>query len=444
MSLDLTKKINRVVVDGTEMAVVGVPHLQDKEVTPTREIQTIRADEGYDGLNSTTVLPIPEDYIVPSGTLEITENETYDVKDYSEVVVNVASSGGGDDARLISLLEKSGTNVDIPEGTTKLGDYAFYNYKTLESITIPTTLTYLGNGCFNNCSALERVNVKDLNQLFTGIQLYAYNSTPFYSKADLYLNNTLVTEITIPSNITQGVLRGCTSIQTLNFESGITAIPREVAVELSNLRTVNIPSSVTTINTGAFSNCQNLQSITIPENVSTMGVRAFENCFKMTEFNFNARRCSDIDTTYPMAAYMGRDGGGVTVNIGSSVTRIPNHLFNTSSDSNRPNIIAVKFAPDTVCNSIGSSAFTNIKTIKTLVLSPSFTSIPFYFSSSTLDTLDCSAYTSIPTLGGSTYIKLSTTGKIYVPDELYDEWIVATNWSSFASQIVKASEMPTA
>jgi hypothetical protein len=29
-----------------------------------------------------------------------------------------------------------------------------------------------------------------------------------------------------------------------------------------------------------------------------------------------------------------------------------------------------------------------------------------------------------------------------VPDSLYDEWIAATNWSTFADYIYKASEMP--
>ncbi len=34
----------------------------------------------------------------------------------------------------------------------------------------------------------------------------------------------------------------------------------------------------------------------------------------------------------------------------------------------------------------------------------------------------------------------STTGIFVVPDNLYDEWIAATNWSTYASRIVKASE----
>lgn len=71
------------------------PILQDKEVTPTKETQIVTADEGFDGLNSTTVKPIPEEYIIPEGELTITENNTYDVTDKKTVVVNVPNTGGG-------------------------------------------------------------------------------------------------------------------------------------------------------------------------------------------------------------------------------------------------------------------------------------------------------------------------------------------------------------
>ena len=40
----------------------------------------------------------------------------------------------------------------------------------------------------------------------------------------------------------------------------------------------------------------------------------------------------------------------------------------------------------------------------------------------------------------SAFTGIPTTCKIVVPDALYDEWIVATNWATYASRIVKASE----
>ena len=46
----------------------------------------------------------------------------------------------------------------------------------------------------------------------------------------------------------------------------------------------------------------------------------------------------------------------------------------------------------------------------------------------------------IPAITTNTFQNTNSTFKIVVPDELYDQWIVAADWSTYASQIVKASE----
>ena len=50
---------------------------------------------------------------------------------------------------------------------------------------------------------------------------------------------------------------------------------------------------------------------------------------------------------------------------------------------------------------------------------------------------------SVPTLGTNCFYNVNPNMKIVVPDELYDTWIAATNWSAVASKIVKASEYTT-
>lgn len=65
------------------------PVLQDKIVTPTKALQDVTADVGFDALNKVTVNPIPNQYIVPSGSQTKTENGTYDVTNLSTLVVNI-------------------------------------------------------------------------------------------------------------------------------------------------------------------------------------------------------------------------------------------------------------------------------------------------------------------------------------------------------------------
>ncbi len=49
------------------------------------------------------------------------------------------------------------TELVIPDGITRLDDYAFYASRKLASITIPVSVTSIGSGVFHNCSGLANI-----------------------------------------------------------------------------------------------------------------------------------------------------------------------------------------------------------------------------------------------------------------------------------------------
>lgn len=63
-----------------------VKNKQSKNAVPTTEQQIIVADSGHE-LEKCIVEPIPEEYIIPSGVIEIEANGEYDVKQYERAVV---------------------------------------------------------------------------------------------------------------------------------------------------------------------------------------------------------------------------------------------------------------------------------------------------------------------------------------------------------------------
>lgn len=92
------------------------PILQNKSATPTESQQQFTADDGYDGIGTFTVEPIPDEYIIPNGIKEITTNGTHDIKQYENVSVSVPIPEG--------YIKPSGTIEITESGTYDVTDKA--------------------------------------------------------------------------------------------------------------------------------------------------------------------------------------------------------------------------------------------------------------------------------------------------------------------------------
>lgn len=149
--------------------------LQQKTVTPTKSKQTIKSDSSYDGLSEVIVNAIPDEYISPSGSLNITENGTYDIKAKANVVVNVESEKPTLNAPTISLSNSTLTITNPATNGNFVTSYRIFNGSselavvTSKTVDLSTLLTDSGTYSitvkasapnFNNSAASNSVSYK--------------------------------------------------------------------------------------------------------------------------------------------------------------------------------------------------------------------------------------------------------------------------------------------
>ena len=191
----------------------------------------------------------------------------------------VTSIGDGAFDFCISLM-----SITLPEGVTSIGDWAFSWCSSLKSINIPEGVTSIGEDAFNGCDSLTAVHISSL-EVWCNIDFANSNANPLYYAENLYLNGSLVTELTIPNSVTaikNSTFSGCSSLTAITIPEGVTSIGDEAFLVCSNLTDITLPEGVTSIGYNAFDGCSSLTAINIPEGVTSIGERAFFDCSSLT------------------------------------------------------------------------------------------------------------------------------------------------------------------
>ncbi len=105
--------------------------------------------------------------------------------DFDTEITNLPS---GDDTMLISLIDRTATSFEIPEGTTIIGSYAFSNCYHLTSVTIPDSVTRIGSNAFSGCSVLKSITIPNG---VTEINYYTFGGCTSLTEIDFSTHTTI-------------------------------------------------------------------------------------------------------------------------------------------------------------------------------------------------------------------------------------------------------------
>ena len=175
------------------------------------------------------------------------------------------------------------TSVTIGNSVTSIGERAFYYCTGLTRVTIGNSVTSIGDNAFSGCSKLQDIYITDIATWcnISGLK----NLMSYGPSKNLYINNELVTSVTIPDGVTiipSSAFEDCTSLTSITIPDSVTSIGNGAFHHCTGLTSVTIPDSVTSIGVSAFSGCNGLTSVTIPDSVTSIGSYAFLNCSGLT------------------------------------------------------------------------------------------------------------------------------------------------------------------
>lgn len=216
--------------------------------------------------------------------------------------------------------------VQICEGITSVGEYAFRQATSFQLLRLPASLTTIGYEAFYGVENLVSVS------LASGSQLETIGGDAF--------SETSITSFAFPSSlktIGEGAFRGCESLTSVILQDGFE-----------------------TIGDYAFYGCSELKNVIIPSTVRYIGDYAFYNCKQLRTPSFSGT--GNVPLTIGNCAF---NGCAITsLLIPARVTSIGNSAFDTYNAS----LNSVTIASGSQLQSIGEYAFSGISRFTTITL----------------------------------------------------------------------------
>lgn len=245
----------------------------------------------------------------------------------------------------------------IPDSVRTIESRAFYECSKLESVYIGKSMENIGGDVFKKCLKLKEVHISNIADWchinFHGTTCLESDcekgTNPLIYAHYLYVNNELITDLVIPESITE--IKDFTfyggRFNSIKMLGNITKIG-EKAFGKCIVGYMYIPNSTQTISDYAFSDCipTGKMPIIIPEGITTINKGTFMGSFfkdiiipnTVTSIEESAMAyMRHVDTliipnsVQHIGSCAAADGYFRTLYLGSNVTEIGGHAFNSNS-----------------------------------------------------------------------------------------------------------------
>ena len=335
-------------------------------------------------------------------------------------------------------------SVVIKEGVTSIGDYAFRDCFQIRFISIPNSVKYVWGYAFLGCNGLESV---DLGSSVTNIGSYAFEGC------------TALTSVVIPKSVTsigEAPFRGCSSLESIVVEAGCvgydsrdncnaiidktnswlgplliqgcknTVVPTGFQLVISNyafsgtgLTSLELPQGVTSIREYAFQNCSSLTSITIPSGITEIANYTFQDCSSLSSVTILGKLTNIGNYAFSGCTKL------ADFAIPATVTSIGKYAFYNCSSLTSVTIPDGMYYTD-------ESVFSNCAGLAALTLHKNITSLGAnsFYNCKGLQEIHCYAVTP-PTCKTDALYGVSSSTKLYVPEESVETYSNTAPWSNF-------------
>lgn len=215
--------------------------------------------------------------------------------------------------------------------------------------------------------------------------------------------------VILPTVLVSGayLFYGCSSLKHVTIPNVVNySLPSSFFISCNSLKSVSISSTTIKLNAGCLANNQQLTRVSLPNSITSMYSSIFsDDLFDSIEMPNNLtliRGFSDLPR----------------------VTRLVIHSTSTGSINLNSTASGMYSLTEVII-------LCNVYRLQNQAFANNYACLKYDFT-------HCTA---VPLLSSTNvFNKINANCKIIVPDSLYNSWIAANNWSTYASYIVKESE----